>query len=131
MMMKSLISLATTFCLSQAYSVEIFTTKDMPIYNLGSATPCVLGTNNMEAINAKVKAQCDAGDCPSTEKFKQQYMGKMHKVGDGMLCSFKAFQLGVKKLPAIIFDHDYVIYGVDDLDQARSIYQQYQVQNHA
>tara|TARA_B100001996_G_C18411828_1_gene497203 strand:- start:147 stop:542 length:396 start_codon:yes stop_codon:yes gene_type:complete len=41
------------------------------------------------------------------------------------LCDYQAEQLGVQKLPAIVFDHHYVIYGQVDVMQATRVYQTY------
>lgn len=44
---------------------------------------------------------------------------------EAALALSKSYQMGVKNLPAIVFDETYVVYGVNDLSVALRYYEQY------
>ena len=63
------------------------------------------------------------------DMFIQKHSVQLHQIAHTRLCSFKAAQLGITKLPAIVFDNKYVIYGYTDANQARRIFQHYSEEN--
>lgn len=63
---------------------------------------------------AIVRARLKTGGVPLQRKLAVAYQGVVY-----------AWSLGIKKLPAVVVDHRYVVYGIPDVAQAVSIIDRY------
>tara|TARA_R110001592_G_scaffold316364_1_gene592808 strand:+ start:44770 stop:45210 length:441 start_codon:yes stop_codon:yes gene_type:complete len=107
--------------------IELASDVVFPIDNLDSMAHAKLALN--EAVTKRVQLEPDA---PAPERYKKAFMSLLNsnewashetalETGSNIL--LKAVKMRVQKVPAIVFDGKYVIYGVTSLKEAVDIYQ--------
>ena len=118
--------------LSFAMSVQYFGLSGKPpIDNTNNASVCLLGkAGKMKAaINQDLKAQMAVKNMSASE-ITARYETQFKAISKNMICQFKAAKLGVESLPAIVINHQYVIYGQQNIDSAVQEYQAYLERDH-
>jgi hypothetical protein len=95
-----------------------------PVKNQQKITACYLDeyTNQQQKLNAAFKNYQN----PEPPELTQENYQQLQKMSDSLLCSTRAKILGINKLPAIVFNDQYVIYGEQDLGKAIEEYQDYE-----
>ncbi len=87
--------------------------------------PCYVDKANIlfNSINSKIKEDQNF----DSSKYKEDFDG----LSKAYLCCYQAEMLGITKLPAIVFNDKYVVYGDDDLQSAKRKYENYKEKHHA
>lgn len=98
--------------MSYAHQVEIFSIKSLPVSTDGiNATTCWLDeVNRFEEQIAAISEDVDA-----IRKLTKDNEASLVKA---MNCQYLASSYGIKKLPAIVIDNEFVAYGVDSVSIA-------------
>ena len=102
-----------------------------PINNTKNASVCLLDTTGKikDAINQDLKAQMAVKNMSASE-ITARYENQFKAVSKNVMCQYIAAKLGVESLPAIIINHQYVIYGQQNIDSAVQEYQVYLERDH-
>lgn len=82
-------------------------------------------TNQQQKLNAAFKNYRN----PEPPELMQENYQQLQKMSDSLLCATHAKILGISKLPAIVFNDQYVIYGEQDLGKTLEEYQDYEQTN--
>lgn len=91
--------------------VQAFTTSDQPFTNLVSGiTPCLVdqGGAALQEMTNPEKQKAIAGMNPSD----------LNPLISAMNCTYQAASLGIEKVPAVVVDQKYVVYGNTDMTAA-------------
>lgn len=118
--------------LSFAMSVQYFGLSGKPpINNTKNTSVCLLDKAGKikAAINQDLKAQMVVKNMSASE-ITARYENQFKSVSINMICQFEAAKLGVESLPAIVINHQYVIYGQQNIDSAVHEYQAYLERDH-
>ncbi len=101
-----------------APTLQLFSVSNRPFVGAGLAlTPCYVDQAGF--LLAKINQSLQA------EGAHRISSADLNALSKAALCGYQAEQLGVEKLPAIVFDKHYVIYGLVDVMQATRLYQTY------
>lgn len=114
-------------------AVQLFGISSQPFSgNLSDITPCYLDIvqTRPQLLNEKINQQITSKAQFNEKQFIDQYRSDFEVISHSYLCQFKAKQIGISELPAIVFDGHYVIYGINNVDEARQVYKLYQRSNH-
>lgn len=107
-----------------ASNIQVFSISTKPFNgHLGDVKPCYLdlASKKLNEVNADIK-----GDSHITgAQMRNRYSKQFKAISDSVVCKYKAKELGIAKLPAIVFDNKYVVYGVLNLAEAQHLYQGY------
>ena len=128
---------------ASALSVHVFKADDAPVY-MEKRVPAGMEIT-VYSLDAMKKADAELGRILNTETKKAEYRGMTAKnrytrAFNKLLNSSewnkhlkrykeasepveKALRYGVKKLPAYVFDNEYIVYGVPSFREALTIYQ--------
>ena len=118
--------------LSFAMSVQYFgLSSKPPIGNTNNASVCLLDkAGKMKAaMNQDLKAQMAVKNMSASE-ITARYETQFKAVSKNVICQYIAAKLGVESLPAIVINHQYVIYGQQNIDSAVQEYQSYLERDH-
>lgn len=85
-------------------------------YKLGNAVP-----KEIQQENPSTKENSSLIQKAAT-KISKQYYKELEMAGEAFYCIYEAKTLGVKKLPAIVFDKKYVVYGETNVGEALENY---------
>lgn len=108
-----------------ASNIQAFGVSQEPFNgHLNGIKPCYLdiAITRPAVINSELKAE---GDHFNKEALLARYNKDFNAISDSLLCQYQAKKLGVQKLPAVVFDHKYVVYGEINLEKALAEYNQY------
>lgn len=97
--------------LSALADVQAFTTTDQPFSNpIPNVTPCLVdqGGQGFQEINSPIGQNNLSTLSPADLK----------TLTDTMNCTFQAASLGITKVPAVVVDQKYVVYGNTDMTEA-------------
>lgn len=117
---------------SFAMMIQYFglTTKP-PMQNTKTKSVCLLDKANQikTAIKQDFKKHMairpmNASDI--TERYSKQFKA----LSESVICQYEAAKLGVTRLPAIVINHRYAIYGQQNIDSAIREYQAYLERDH-
>lgn len=98
-----------------AGSVQAFTISSEPFTNpVNGVTPCYVD-QAMQAMNQL--AVDTQGSTPETLK-SQLDPAVLKTLSDSITCAYQAAMMGVQKIPAVIVDKKYVVYGNTDMTGA-------------
>lgn len=95
--------------------------------NITKVSFCYLADTSaiLKQVNTDLKSAQYQGEVVNTAWLQSHFKSQFTQVDQANQCAYRAYQQGVEKLPAIIFDQSYVVYGVQDIDEAIAMYQQY------
>ena len=62
-------------------------------------------------------------------QFLAEHKDILSNIANNYTCSYQAQELGIKRLPAIVFDDKYVVYGSSDLSTAKRLLNYYKRYN--
>ena len=95
-----------------AHNIQVFTIQSYPVSKDGMRVQqyCVLG-DYQQALQAIKEKEVTALREGGVDAFKQAIKPLSQKLSQLITCASQAYSLGVKSLPAIVFDHHYVVYG--------------------
>lgn len=120
-----LLSIALSVMASQAVPhVEVFALSTIPIVNARDAQVYYLdGIAELEAALSNYLP-------PNEQQARAITEDRMHRLGPGVQQQLRqtgtglarALEMKLQRVPAIVFDGKYVVYGVTDVDGARRIY---------
>ncbi len=113
--------------IASALEIQAFGISSSPFENAGDVTPCYLdlSISDIDQINQNIRIQSNI----NTDNLKTEYETQFKQISQSTICQFHAKQLGIKKLPAIVFDTKYVVYGINNIDHAKLIFLNYQDNN--
>ncbi|UYZ83044.1 TIGR03757 family integrating conjugative element protein [Entomomonas sp. E2T0] len=103
----------------------IFTDQSHPVSNTGKHAIIYLDTPS------HIEAKLSEGLSNDPVEAKQQALQRIqdpnmqHQLMNAYIGLSKAWQLGVTKLPAVVVDEQYVVYGINDVNQAIQLVKQY------
>lgn len=137
-MMKRLMIKAACICvlflpaLSFASTFEYFGLSDQPpVSNKYGATVCLLDKAKKIkiAIEQDLRTQMAVKEMSGSE-IAARYENQFKALSESFICQYKAAESGVERLPAIVINHRYVIYGQPNIDLAAEEYQAYLERDH-
>lgn len=102
----------------------LFSTSKKPFVNNHSGQePCYLDLKHkaQHQLNQALRGQHHLNKTTIKKRYKRQ----INTMGHAYVCQAKAKYLGVQRLPAIVFEHQYVVYGTTDVQRAQQWYQDY------
>lgn len=98
--------------LALAQSIQAYTLTNMPFTNtVNGVTPCYVD-QAQQALN-KIVAETK-GSTPQTA-LSQISPQDLQTLSDSMTCAYQAALMGVQKIPAVVVDQKYVVYGNTDM----------------
>lgn len=109
---------------ASALSIAAYSISSLPFLpNNDGVVPCYLDVDNntLMAINKNILPENNI----NLSELKIQLNPQFQAISDEMTCAFNAKQLGIQKLPAIVFDGKYVVYGINDISLAKNIFNHY------
>ena len=119
-------------------SIEIFTTIDQPISAINTFVakhPEIdVRVHKLDAIK-QLEGKLSQGLSADPDKAKRLVLRKLQQLGKETRSQLelsarslaKAVQYGIEKYPAIVFDGEFVVYGLSDLSAALRHYRHWQV----
>jgi integrating conjugative element protein (TIGR03757 family) len=113
--------LMTGVCFGHA--IQAFSISAMP-FRGNQAKSCYL--DSAREIPKGINAQLKEGRAYTNEQIKNRYGVDFKKMSNAYLCQYKAEKDGISKIPAIVFDHKYVVYGIRDIQRAVQIVDEYE-----
>jgi integrating conjugative element protein (TIGR03757 family) len=124
--MRSIFCISVSLLMSPAFSStpQVFGLQGMEFTHLNGIVPCVLDSGDVALKKIKETAQSDPSIQP--ERLSSQFSSELNTIGEAQICRYNAKSLGIEKLPAIVFDHNFVVYGEPDLRKAQIAYERYQ-----
>lgn len=117
---------------SFAMTVQYFgLTTEPPIQSTKTALVCLLdkGDQIKSAMNQDLKMQMKTQPMSASE-ITERYATQFRSLSKKVICQFEAAKLGVTRLPAIVINHQYVIYGQQNIDSAIREYQAFLEREH-
>ena len=111
-----------------ALSISAYSISTQPFLpNNDGVVPCYLDlrTADLKVINNSMREQSNI----NIAEIKMQYQNFFKSISQSTICAFNAKELGIQKLPAIVFNQKYVVYGINDISQAKSVFLNYQENN--
>jgi hypothetical protein len=117
---------------SFSMSVQYFgLVNQLPVQRTKSATVCLLDKG--EAINLDMNQDLREQMaihpmCPA--EIRRRYLAQFKGLSRRVICQFEAAKLGVTQLPAIVINHQYVIYGQQNIDSGVNEYQAFLERDH-
>ncbi len=128
LMIKSILTLGLLLPIGvQAMTVQYFgLTTLLPTQNTLGARVCLLDRSEhlKKVINAGMSKQMAIRDM-NKAAIIQRYSGQFKALSKSTVCQFEAAKLEVMKLPAIVINHQYVIYGQQNITAAVHEYKAY------
>ncbi len=120
------------FCVSLPLCVQAMTIQyfglitQWPLQNTTPVTVCLLDKSELfqQAINDALRKQ-RAAHPMSEADIKARYATQFRVLSKNSVCQFEAAQLGVTQLPAMVINHQYVIYGQQNVDAGVKEYHAY------
>lgn len=119
-----MISCLLIISLNVQADMMLFSTSKQPFVNNHSdQKPCYLDLKHkvQRKLNKALRGQHHINKATIKKRYKQQIQSMSH----AYVCQIKAKHLGVKHLPAIVFNHHYVVYGTTDVGKAQQWYRDY------
>ena len=137
MMKHLMIKAACVVCIvlplsSFAMTVQYFGLTTQPsVQNTKTTSVCLLDKADQikTAINQDLKKQMATRSMSATN-ITQRYSKQFKALSNNVICQYEAAKLGVTRLPAIVINHRYVIYGQQNIDSAIREYQAYLERDH-
>lgn len=102
-------------------TVMVFSISAFPIVNFSEKTPiCYMDeySKDLLRLNDSIKSERNI----NRNVFMSEYSHELKRLSFEANCLYQAKALGIKKLPAIVFNSQYVIYGVTDINRAVAIF---------
>ena len=104
--------------------IEVFTLSSLPITRAGTSEIHIV-----DALQA-LKKELGRALPPTSDQAQRIVLGRMQQGGKTLnertrraaIALTRAAQLGIDRVPAIVFDHQWVVYGILDLQEASQIY---------
>ncbi len=113
--MEPSLSFAQSNTLSETHRVEVFTVTDLPVVIVGiKETPCFL--DEVQRFEEKITRKSQDREAISELAGEQEIA-----LIKAFNCQYRASLYGIKRLPAIVIDQNYVAYGVDSVLQALAV----------
>lgn len=134
----SLVTQAEKLVVMTPTSIEIFTTIDQPISAIDTFVakhPEIdVRIHKLDAIK-QLEGKLSQGLSSDPDKAKRLVLRKLQQLGKATRSQLehsakslaKAVQYGIEKYPAIVFDGEFVVYGLSDLSLALTQYRHWQV----
>ncbi|MCP3680718.1 MAG: DUF1525 domain-containing protein [Gammaproteobacteria bacterium] len=121
-----IISITILSCLQVGFAetIEVFTVQAIPVSDHHvQAKICVLDKAKgiEQAINQSLQSQSDTDRTTLRQLYGQQFQ----LLSDQKVCRFRAASLGVKFLPAVVVNGQYVMYGNPDIASSLAAYHTY------
>ena len=113
--------LALCFCAQTNAQVKVFTDSDIPVINVGEAQVIQLDQPD------KLNRQLSAGLPGNIDQAEQAVLARLNspegqalqkQLLDAHMGVVEAWRLGVTKLPAVVVDEKFVVYGQPDVREA-------------
>jgi integrating conjugative element protein (TIGR03757 family) len=124
--MKSIFCISVLFLSSLGFSeeIQVFGLSGDSFQNLDGTQPCLLdqAEESMASVNQALKENPSINPNELSSVFSREFQ----TISDSLTCRYEAKALHVEKLPAIVFDRKFVVYGEWDLRRAKSRYETYQ-----
>lgn len=130
MVMSFLLSLCiSSYVLASKRSVEVFTTAGEPVVNVPDGVP-VIELDAPARLDAELSlglpADIDEARTVIQERMPSpQWQNKLRQYGDLYTGVARAWMLRVEKLPAVVVDSRYVVYGETDVAAAIDLANRY------
>lgn len=110
----------------QGETVQAFGLAQTPFSNQQPSDHlCYL--NAAEVDMPRIRAQIQQNHETNPAVIKARYHQDFVAIGQSYKCRWTAYELGVKQLPAVVFDKKYVVYGTTDLREARGVWLRYRM----
>ncbi len=111
--------------LAMGSTIQAFGVSSDPfVGHLDQGTPCYLDVLSRQS--KKINNEIKAGGWVDGKDFRSRYGKQFSAMSASFICEVQAKELDIQRLPAVVIDERYVIYGINDLQEAKSIYQAYQ-----
>tara|TARA_R110002167_G_scaffold93474_5_gene250479 strand:- start:1105 stop:1488 length:384 start_codon:yes stop_codon:yes gene_type:complete len=104
-------------------SLQIFTLDSMHIIGAQADQVCVV--NGTKLINHKMNAYLQTHGGISSEVLTSHFHRQLGNLSQIAICQGEALRLGVQRLPAIVVDEKYVVYGVSNVEIAKAMLRQW------
>ena len=106
-------------------NIQAFGISTEPFSNSATVQTCYvdIAQKTLSDISARINQSPLLVDNLTPEHFQSHFMREAKAIGKSIACQQNAIRLGVTKLPAIVFDGEYVIYGQMDIELAKSFYE--------
>ena len=128
---RGLLAIAIGIMSWQCYAttVQAFGISTNPFINNGPNTkPCYLDA--YRALKLRLDVAVKQNNVTSSTAFVNHFKPQLQQLSADYMCLAHAKALGITKVPAVVFDHKYVVYGMTDLVLANAAYQTYQERHH-
>lgn len=117
---------------SFAMTIQYFgLTTQPPVQSTKASSVCLLDKADQikTAINQDFKKNMAIRSMNAPD-ITGRYEKQFKALSESVICQYKAAKLGVSRLPAIIINHRYVIYGQQNIDSGVREYQAYLERDH-
>lgn len=118
-----LLNLFNTMAIAAKTSIIAFDTGTTHFINGNGVTVCDL--SDYHDTLAQRNQQLKMNHVIDPQQLSEQYQHEFKKISNSYLCQYQAKILGISKLPAIVFNQKYVVYGQTDVLIALQQYRQY------
>ncbi len=115
--------------LALAVKIQLFSVSSLAFYHVpDSLTPCYLD----QATQVKQQLIEQVQQTPALLNQAPPLAVKklLTRLSHGTLCQVQANQLGITQVPAVVFDQRFVVLGVQDVNHAKQLWQQWQERSH-
>lgn len=122
MVVMGVLSVMSVFA---ANTVQAFGLSTNPFTgNVNGINPCYVDIAQTQSrwLNQRINEQPEN----QLSQWVQQYGNTFTAISHSYVCAAQAKIMGITKLPAVVFNHQYVIYGVNNLLKAQQIFAHYQ-----
>jgi integrating conjugative element protein (TIGR03757 family) len=104
--------------------VEVFTLSTLPLANSGGTTVYYVDSVVLleQHLSANLPSDPRQAQAIATQRVAVLGPQLRARVGAGAAGLARAAQLGVDRAPAVVFDGQWVVYGITDIDTARRIF---------
>lgn len=108
--------------MASAFADELYFTVHGKEFNHRDIKVCYLDENYVERLKSLYDKNMTKNQAISLfKKNKSLYVDYTNFI----LCAYKANSLGIKRLPAIVYDEKYVVYGFTNIENARVLYEDF------
>lgn len=117
------LGIATTASAAEP-TVEVFGLSTMPLTNLGDARVYYLDTVRLleQSLSAGLPTDPVRAQAVAAQRMAALGPALRQRAEDGGTGLARAAQLGVNRAPAIVFDGQWVVYGLTDVAAARRVF---------
>ena len=121
--MKSIFCISVLMVSSVAVSeeIQVFGRSGDSFQNLEGIKPCLL--DQAEAFMGSINRALKANPSISASEIPSIFSGEFQSISDSLTCRYEAKALHLEKLPAIVFNRNFVAYGERDLQRAKAQYE--------